>query len=49
MYMINVYYYEGGTNTMDNEVVVYSDLLEDVSNETDRYIVESAIVTEETR
>jgi hypothetical protein len=49
MYIINVYYYEGGTNTMDNEVVVYSDLLEDVSNETDRYIVESAIVTEETR
>jgi hypothetical protein len=49
MYIINVYYYEGGTNTMDEEVVVYSDLLEDVSNETDRYIVESAIVTEETR
>ena len=49
MYIINVYYYEGGTNTMDEEVVVYSDLLEDVSNETDRYIVDSAIVTEETR
>jgi hypothetical protein len=49
MYIINLYYYEGGTNTMDEEVVVYSDLLEDVSNETDRYIVESAIVTEETR
>lgn len=34
---------------MNEDVVVYSDLLEDVSNETDLYIVESAIVTEETR
>lgn len=34
---------------MDEDVVVYSDLLEDVSNEIDKYIVESAIVTEETR